>query len=141
MMDLLRASAYAHIVLSILLMGFALFWLFMEAALRKRHGAAQGRELLQVLARAQWPPGGVPAALRLPLPWLSWLVIAALVVTGLPGAGSRGAPDTLGWVKLALFAAIVAIQFLLARELRTPLVRTQFVLVAAVIVVSSWAIR
>ena len=140
-MDLLRASAYVHIVLSILLMGFALFWLFMDFALRKRHGPVQGRELMRALARARWPPGGVPGALRVPLPWLSWLVLAAIVVTGLPGMFSRGAPGAIGSVKLALFVAILVVQLLMARDLRTPLVRANFVLVAAVIVVSSWAIR
>ncbi len=140
-MDLLRVSAYAHIILSILLMGFALFWLFMEAALRKRHGPVEGRELLAILARAAWPPGGVPESLRIPLPWLSLLVIAALVMTGIPGALARGTVSPLIAIKIGLFAAILSVQFLMARNLRTPLVRINFALVAAVIVVSSWAIR
>jgi hypothetical protein len=140
-MDMLRASAYAHIILSILLMGFALFWLFMETALRKRHGPVQGGELLAVVARAKWPPGGVPEPMRVPLPWMSWLVIAAIVVTGIPGALARGAVGPLVAVKIALFVAILVVQFLMTRSLRASLVRINFALVATVIVISSWAIR
>ena len=100
-MDLIRAAAWLHIVLAILLMGFALFWFFMEIALRKRHAPARAAELLQALTRARWPHVGVPPALRIPLPWLSWLVIAAIVVTGLPGALAREAPGGLGTAHLA----------------------------------------
>jgi hypothetical protein len=140
-MDLLRAGALAHIVLSILLMGFALFWFFMDVALRKRHGAERGQELLRALVAVRWPPGGLPAALRIPLPWLGLLVIAALVVTGLPGALARGASGALWTAKLALFAAVLVIQFLMTRGMRPSLVRANFVLTAAVIVISSWTIR
>ncbi len=140
-MDLLRAGAFAHIVLSILLMGFALFWFFMDVALRKRHGAERGQQLLRELVAVRWPPGGLPASLRVPLPWLGLLVIAALVVTGLPGALSRGVGGTLWTLKLALFAAVLVIQFLMTRGMRPSLVSINFALTAAVIVVSSWTIR
>jgi hypothetical protein len=113
----------------------------MESALAKRHEPAQARTLLVALTRARWPHVGVPPALRLPLPWISWLIIAAIIVTGLPGAIARGGPSGLIWVKVALFAAILVVQLLMARNPGRTLIRTNFALVAAVIVVSSWAIR
>lgn len=141
-MDLIRATAFVHIVFSIVLMGLALYWLIMESALRERHGAAEASRLLDVAMRARWPHVGVPPALRIPLPWTSWLAIAALAATGAAGVALRGVPgETLWWIKLALFVAVIVVQVPLTRTPTALLVRTNFALVAATILVSAWAMR
>jgi hypothetical protein len=141
-MDPIRASAFTHIVLSIVLVGLALYWMIMVTALKKRHGAAESERLLQIANRARWPHAFVPPAWRIPLPWISWLALAALVATGGASILLRG---TLGgmlwWIKLALVVAIIAIQVPLTRRPHPNLVRINFALVLAVILVSGWALR
>ena len=141
-MDLIRVSAFCHIVLAILLTGQALYWMVMVTALQKRHGPAEAASLLQIANRARWPHMAVPIALRVQLPWITWLTIAALVGTGVTSAILRGVlGGTLWWIKLALVIAIIVIQVPLTRLPHPRLVRLNFALVTAVIVVSGWALR
>lgn len=141
-MDLIRATAYAHIIFSILLVGQALYWMIMTIALSRRHDPAEAERLLQIANRARWPHVVVPPALRIPLPWIGWLTIAALLVTGAVSVMLRGfAGDLLWWIKFGLVVAIAIVQVPLTRRPQAVLVRVNFALVVAAIVVSGWAVR
>jgi hypothetical protein len=84
----------------------------------------------------------VPSALRIPLPWMTWLVIAGLAATGIASVAMHGAPDNaLWWIKLASFAAVVAVQVPLTRRPIPALARINFALVLATILVSALAVR
>ncbi len=141
-MDFARSMAFAHIIFSILLVGQALFWMIMASVLSRRHGALEADRLLQAANRARWPHVGVPPSLRIPLPWIAWLTLAAIAVTGAVGLMLRGwTGGWLWWTKLGLFAAIAIIQLPLSRHPVPALIRINFVLVIAAIVVSGWALR
>lgn len=141
-MDLVRTIAFAHIIFGILLVGQALYWMVMSIALNRRHGPVEADRLLQVAQRARWPHVVVPPALRIPLPWIAWLTIAALFVTGLIGVMLRGfAGDLMWWIKFGLFVAIVIVQIPLTRRPAPTLIRINFALIIAAIVVSAWALR
>jgi hypothetical protein len=141
-MDLTRITAFMHIFFSILLMGLALYWMIMVTALKKRYGADETARLLQVANHARWPHVIVPPARRIPLPWITWLTIAALIATGIASVLLGGAPGgALRWIKLTLVVAIICIQVLLTKQPRSRPVRINFALVIAVILVSGLALR
>jgi hypothetical protein len=141
-MDLIRASAFLHIVFSILLTGLALYWVIMSSALAKGRDAAEAARLLAVAHHARWPHVVVPQALRIPLPWMTWLVIAALAATGIGSIALRGAPGNgLWWIKLALVAAVIVIQVPLTLRPYPALCRIHFALVLATVLVSGWTLR
>src|SRR5215510_6211719 len=102
-MDGYRLSAFLHIVTAVLLVGLALFWAIMLWSLRQRFPAPETQRLLEVLKTARWPHVAVPYALRVRLPWMPWLVLAVLLVTGLICLQTRTvAHGALWWTKLAL---------------------------------------
>jgi hypothetical protein len=141
-MDLMRASAFLHIVFSILLTGLALYWVIMSSALAKGRDAAEAARMLDVAHRARWPHVVVPPSLRIPLPWMVWLVIAGLAFTGIGSIALRGAPDNgLWWIKLALVAAVILVQIPLTLRPHPALGRIHFALVLATILVSGWTLR
>ena len=141
-MDLIRTSVFLHIVFSILLTGLALYWVIMSSALARGREATEAARLLDAAHRARWPHVVVPPSLRIPLPWMTWLVIAALAATGIGSIVLRGAPaNGLWWIKLALVAAVIAIQIPLTLRPHPFLCRIQFALVLATILVSAWTLR
>jgi len=141
-MDLIRATAFVHIIFSILLVGQALYWMIMVTALNKRHGAAEADRLLQAANRARWPHVVVPHSMRLPLPWIAWLTLAAIAGTGAISLALRGfSGDLLWWIKLGLFVAIAIVQVPLTRRPAAGLTRINFALVISAIVISGWAVR
>ena len=82
-MDLYRLAVFGHLVLAILFVGLSLYWLIMLVALGRQHEPGRVAALLDVARRARWPHVAVPMALRLPLPWMTWLVLLVLAVTGI----------------------------------------------------------
>lgn len=141
-MDAYRLLVYLHMVLAIVLMGMGLFWLVMLVALRQRFAPAEADQWLEETRGARWPHVVVPHALRLPLPWVSWLLVAALLVSGLLIAMVRGLPEGPLWtLKLVLFVAIAAIQIPLSRSSTPMAIRAGFWLTLAAIVVSALAMR
>jgi hypothetical protein len=138
-----RALVYAHLLCSILLAGQALFWFIMLAALRQRFDRQQAATMLQTVNGARWPHVVVPYALRLPLPWVTWATVAALVVTGLAIVHLRGGPmeGAMWWLKLVLTAAVAIIQIVVTRRPQPALIRINFGLVLAAMVVSGWTVR
>ena len=141
-MDLYRFSVLLHIVLGILFTGLALYWIILVTALQEKFGAAESGRLLEAARGIRWPPPPLPKPLRLPLPWLTWLLILALGGTGIVNYMLGGVPKGIAWViKMALFVAIVALQLVLTRKAHPALIRINFLVALAVIVVSGWVIR
>jgi hypothetical protein len=142
-LDTYRYFVYAHLFLSILLAGQALYWLTMLASLRQRFAADETQRLLQVASTARWPHVAVPYKLRLPLPGVLALTVVGLVLTGLEIVHLRGGlPDGLRWrVKWALVLAVVASLTALALRPRPMAIRIAFVLVLTTIVASAIIIR
>jgi hypothetical protein len=65
--------AYVHLVASVLVVGYFLFWLIMMVGLPRLEPQAEVAPLTAaMLAGARWPPAGVPWKLRLTLPGLGW---------------------------------------------------------------------
>jgi hypothetical protein len=141
--DAYRVFAYAHVVCSVLLTGLALFWFIMLIALRQRFGPAETANLLQTVNRARWPHVAIPYALRLPLPWVTWVTVGALAVSGVVIVRIRGGvpAGALWWVKMALLAGVVVIQLLVTRRPNPKLIGINFILVLAMMLVSGWMIR
>lgn len=141
-MDLYRFSVLAHIFLSILLIGMALFWIIMHMALGRRFDVAEMTRLLNIAQGARWPHVVIPQAWRLPLPWLAWVVFLALCGSGvLMLVIGRVPQGPLWWTKLALVIAIACLQAQMTHRARPELYRAYFVLALATIPVAGWAIR
>ncbi len=138
-MTLALLLAYIHLVTSILLVGYFLFWLIMTVGLERLEPAAEVAPLTAaMLAGARWPPAVVPWSLRLTLPGLGWVFLALLVLTGL-AATLTGAGYEVGGVfglKLALLAALVVAHARLGRRPTRGLARLSLGLVLAIVVLS-----
>jgi hypothetical protein len=141
-MDTYRLSAIAHIVFAVVLVGQALFWFIMLAALRQRFAAADVDRYFGVLSGARWPHVAVPYRLRIPLAGMQWLVIALTVGTGFLLLSFRDAPENLvWWVKMMLLTASVIVQMRLTLGPSAALIRLNMGLVLAIVVMAGWAIR
>ncbi len=115
-----QLAALAHLVLAILVTGYALFWAIMALALRRTFSAAETEAHLATVAAARWPHVAVPWRYRLPLPILGWLLIAAAVLSGLL-VGALGGQRELGLaflLKLLVLAAVIGVHLPLARRPR-----------------------
>jgi hypothetical protein len=141
-MDIYRASVLLHLLCSILLVGQALYWMIMLSSLNRQFAEPVAQRLLLSANAARWPHVIVPYAWRLPLPWVTWITLAILMATGFAAMIDRGTPGGPLWsLKLALLAAIVALQVPLTRRPSAVLIRVNFILVLAIIVVSGWTTR
>jgi len=115
--------AYLHIVLVILLVGYTLFWVIMALAVALEEAPTETGRLLGVINAGRWPPGGVPYAMRLRFPWLGWLFLALLGLTGgllFTAVGDRVSPGVIH-AKLALFGLLVVGHALATRRPTRPL--------------------
>jgi hypothetical protein len=141
-MDPYRLTVYLHLVCAVLLMGMALFWLIMLVALKQKFGAASAAEWLVEANRARWPHVIVPRRFRLPLPWISWGLIAVLVLTGTAALHLQGAPPGVAWkAKLGLVAGIIVVQALMSRRPVAWTIQAGFWITLAAIVASGLGIR
>lgn len=141
-MDLYRTSVLLHWLLSILIVGQALFWMIMRMSLRRGADSAERGRLLQIVNAARWPHVVVPYRWRLPLPWVTWATLALLVATGIVSMQFRGTPGEWLWgLKLVLVAAVIVVQALLTRRPSERLIGLNFVLVLAIVIMSGWTIR
>lgn len=75
-------GVWLHIVVGIVLAGYALFWLVMAYALQRGGGELQTAPTLSMIGRAGWPPFIAPPAVRIPLLGLGWLLLAFMIVSG-----------------------------------------------------------
>jgi hypothetical protein len=141
-MDAYRLSVFTHILFTILLVGLALFWVIMDVALKRRFAPAEAVALLGTAQASRWPHVVVPWSLRLPLPWLTWAVVAVTWASGF-AAGALGthAPSRGWWLKWLLVAVLTVSQLLMTRRIVPALFRPQLLLLLAVIGVSAWLTR
>ena len=141
-MDLYRFSVAVHIFLSIVLVGFALFWVIMYTALGRRFAPNETERLLGIVKQARWPHVVVPWQLRMRLPWLVWLTLVALWGTGVANVKLHASPEgPLWWTKMVLFLVIIGCQVLWSRRSSASLGWLNFALVLVMVVVSGWVIR
>jgi hypothetical protein len=138
-MTVLLALAYAHLVASVLVVGYFLFWLIMTVGLERLEPAAEvGPLTAAMLAGARWPPAGVPWTLRLTLPGLGWAFLAVLILTGAAPALAGGYHPVAGvlGLKLALLVALIAGHARLARHPSPGLARASLALALAIVAAS-----
>lgn len=141
-MDAYRLSVFAHIFFSILLVGLALFWVIMDVALKRRFAPAEAAGFLGAAQASRWPHVVVPWSLRLPLPWLTWAVVAVTWASGI-FASSLGSHALSGdwWLKWLLVAVLTVTQLLMTRRVVPALFRPQLLLLLVTIGVSAWLTR
>lgn len=141
-MDVYRLSVFAHIFFSVVFTGLALYWTIMLTSLSRRFDVAETARLLGIAHRSRWPHVVVPLAWRLPLPWVTTLTMVALWLTGIVNSKLRGMPEgPLWWTKMGLFLALIALQVALTRRPYPTVVRVNFALTVAMLLVSGWVIR
>ena len=130
--------AYIHLVSSVLLVGYFLFWLIMTVGLERLEPAEVGPLTAAMLAGARWPPAVVPWKLRLTLPGLGWAFLAVLVLTGVAESLAGGRYPVAGGLglKLALLAALAVAHARLGRRPTPALAQLSLGLALAIVVVS-----
>ena len=133
-------TAYLHLVMTVFLVGYALYWAVMAMALRRTCARAESLRLLAVANAARWPHGVVPWTLRLPLPFVGWAFLGVLVASGAVLASGSGWPALL-LVKLALVAAFVLVQVIVTRRPAPELIFANFALVLGIVVLSALLVR
>jgi hypothetical protein len=83
---------YAHIVVAIVLVGYALFWTVMVAAARREPVSdAERAGLLDVTRRATWPLSGGKLSLKA----VGWLLLIAVAAAGVLSFPARFSLDRL----------------------------------------------
>lgn len=141
-MDVYRLSVFAHIFFSVVFTGLALYWMIMLVSLGQRFDAGETGRLLGIAHKARWPHVVIPYKWRVPLPWMTTLVMVVLWLTGIVNSKLRGMPEgPIWWTKMGLFLALIALQVALTRRPHPAAIRINFVLALAMLLVSGWVIR
>ena len=141
-MDTYRFSVFAHLFFSILLIGLALFWFIMRIAINRRFAAGDATRLLAVAQASRWPHVAVPYKWRLPLPWLTWAVIAGTWISGILIMNATGRSTwSEWWPKWALVIIVTVMQALMTFRTRPGLFNIQLGALLATIAVSAWLAR
>jgi hypothetical protein len=133
-------AAYLHLVFTMFLVGYVLYWAVMIASLRGDFAPGETERLLGIANRSRWPHVVVPWRLRLPLPFMAWGFLGVLALTGLALMASRGFSAILA-LKLALIAAFALIQVGLTRHPARALILVNFVLALVIVVLSGLLVR
>ena len=133
-------AAYLHLVFTMFLVGYALYWTIMVVSLRRDLPPAEIDRLLDIANRSRWPHVGVPWRYRLPLPIMGWGFLGVLLITGLALIAGYGFGMILA-LKVALVAAFALVQIRLTRHPAPPLIFVSFALVLLIVVLSGLLIR
>jgi hypothetical protein len=133
-------AAYLHLVFTMFLVGYALYWAVMAVSLRRELAPAETERLLEIANRSRWPHVAVPWRLRLPLPFMAWGFLAILLITGLALITSYGFGALLA-LKLALVAIFALIQVGLTRRPARALIFVNFALALVIVVLSGLLVR
>jgi hypothetical protein len=128
-------AAYLHLVFTMFLIGYVLYWAIMVVSLRRDLVPAESARLLEVANRSRWPHVVVPWRLRLPLPFMGWGFLAVLAITGLVLMAGYGLGALLA-LKLALVVIFALIQVGLTRRPMPALIMVNFALALGIVVVS-----
>jgi hypothetical protein len=134
------AAAYLHLVFTMFLVGYVLYWAIMAVSLRRDFAPAETERLLGIVHRSRWPHVLVPWRLRLPLPLMGWGFLAVLAITGLVLMAGFGLGAVLA-LKIALVVLFASIQVGLTRRPARALIMVNFALALAIVIVSGLLIR
>jgi uncharacterized membrane protein len=140
-------AVYLHILVTVLWVGYLLFWAILLGPLTRKYSESKLTQLLACLNESSWPPAVVPVSYRLKLPELGWVALVILAVTGgfmlhyrgmtlqsiLSGSFFLGRFGQVLAIKLVLMVGLVIGQLLLARRPSPRLVYLE--LLATVVVV------
>jgi hypothetical protein len=133
-------AAYLHLVFTVFLVGYTLYWAVMVISLRRDLPMPETARLLEVANRGRWPHVVVPWRLRLPLPFMAWGFLAVLAVTGLALMAGHGFSAILA-LKATLVAVFVLVQVGLTRRPVPALIFVNFVLALLILVLSGLLAR
>jgi hypothetical protein len=133
-------AAYLHLVFTMFLVGYALYWAIMVVSLRRDLPPPEIDRLLGIAHRSRWPHVGVPWRFRVPLPIMGWGFLGVLLITGLALMAGYGFGTILGF-KVALVAAFALIQIRLTRRPAPPLILVNFALALLIVVLSGLLVR
>jgi hypothetical protein len=79
-----------HIVVAVLWTGYILFWGIVIRPLSQPSALPPAADILPMINRSIWPPALIPTPCRLRFPWLGWLALLMLGVTGVYILYARG---------------------------------------------------
>lgn len=144
-MDLTFIALYAHLIASILLVGYCLFWALLTNATWREFPGSTAEQLLQAAKAAAWPLPGYP----LKLPLIGWLIVVFVVVSGVlaifSGASAAGSfsVETTHILRAAKVVLLIALMVCMKRfgSSRPPLAWLGLALALAIVVVSTQLIR
>jgi hypothetical protein len=128
-------AAYLHLVFTMFLIGYVLYWAIMVISLRRDCGPSETARLLEIANRSRWPHLLVAWRLRLPLPLMGWAFLAVLAITGLVLMAGYGL-GTLVALKIVLVAIFALVQAGLMRRPAPALIMVNFALALGIVVVS-----
>jgi hypothetical protein len=133
-------TAYLHLVFTVFLVGYALYWAIMVVSLGRTFDPPETERLLDVANRARWPHVVVPWRLRLPLPFMGWGFLGVLLITGVALVASHGFDMVLA-LKVALAVLFALIHVGLTRRPARALILVNFVLALLIVVLSGLLVR
>ena len=133
-------AAYLHLVFTMFLVGYVLYWAIMVVSLRRDFTPSETERLLEIANRSRWPHVVVPWRFRLPLPFMAWGFLAILLITGLALIASRGL-DMILACKMGLIAIFALVQVGLTRRPARSLIFVNFVLALLIVVLSGLLVR
>lgn len=133
-------AAYLHLVFTVFLVGYALYWAIMVVSLRRDFTPDNTQRLLDIANRSRWPHVVVPWRLRLPLPFMAWGFLTMLLITGVALMMSYGF-DALLAFKVALVAIFALVQAGLTRRPARGLIFANFALVLLIVILSGLLVR
>jgi hypothetical protein len=138
-----QVAAFFHLVLAVLVTGYALFWAIMGLSLSTRFGPKEVLGHLDTVKTSRWPHVIVPWKLRLPLPFVGWLLLGAIAVSGLATGYLSARMDSISLyvVKLLLFLVLLVGHARLARRPTPAPGYLALALVVLILVASTLMIR
>ena len=127
--------AYLHLLFTMFLVGYVLYWAIMAVSLRRDFAPAETERLLGIANRSRWPHVLVPWRLRLPLPLMGWGFLAILAITGLVLMAGFELGAFLA-LKIALVLLFALVQAVLTRRPGRALIMVNFALALGIVVLS-----
>jgi hypothetical protein len=133
-------AAYLHLVFTMFLIGYVLYWTVMVISLRRDFTPAETERLLGIASRGRWPHVVVPWRIRLPLRFMGWGFLAILVISGVSLMAKYGLGAILA-LKMALVVIFAVVQVGLTRRPARALIMVNFVLALGIVILSGLLIR
>lgn len=141
-MDLYRWAVFIHLFLAVVFTGLVMYWMIMLVSLSRQFSLAETSRLLGIAHQARWPHVAVPWKWRLPLPWVTTLVMVGIWLSGIMVSKLGGMPEgLLWWTKLGLFMVLIGLQAVVTRRPYPLAIRLNFGLALVILVVSGLVAR